>query len=261
MGGLADKKGVAPFLTALNGSLLKNRIIMMKKKTENKYTFVKQLLVLPLLAILVMGLSNKEVKTEIVSTDNQVEILNAEKVIKGKVTDPNGDPVSGSSMIVKGKTIGTITNAEGNYEINLDEENETLVFVMVGFEKQEISVDGKTEMNVKLTVENQAKKDEIKVSGYGTQNDTENKKYKYEVKGKVSNEQDEPIPGAAILLKGKTIGTVTNMQGEYELGMNEKNEILVFSMVGYEVKEVPANEKKKINVKLISNKNPNKPKP
>ncbi len=82
---LADKQGVAPFLTALNGSQLKNRIIMMKKKTENKYALVKQLVVLPLLAILVMGLSNKEVKTEVVksthgfsiadSTINDVEVI------------------------------------------------------------------------------------------------------------------------------------------------------------------------------------------
>ncbi len=66
---LADKEGIAPFLTALNGSQLKNRIIMMKKKTENKYALLKQLVVLPLLAILVMGLSNKEVKTNILKSD------------------------------------------------------------------------------------------------------------------------------------------------------------------------------------------------
>jgi TonB family protein len=65
---LADKKGVAPFLTALNGSQLKNRIIMMKKKTENKFAPLKQLVILPLLAVLVMGLSNKEVKTEIIQS-------------------------------------------------------------------------------------------------------------------------------------------------------------------------------------------------
>ncbi|MBN1985041.1 MAG: hypothetical protein JW761_01995, partial [Prolixibacteraceae bacterium] len=67
---LADKKGVAPFLTALNGSQLKNRIIMMKKKTENRYSLVKQLVVLPLLAILVMGLSNKKVEPKIVDAEN-----------------------------------------------------------------------------------------------------------------------------------------------------------------------------------------------
>jgi TonB-dependent SusC/RagA subfamily outer membrane receptor len=74
---LADKQGIAPFLTALNGSQLKNRIVMMKKKTENKYAFVKQLVVLPLLAVLVMGLSNREVKTEFVETETQPEIYNS----------------------------------------------------------------------------------------------------------------------------------------------------------------------------------------
>lgn len=70
MVGLAHKKGVAPFLTALNGSKLKTRIIMMKKKNENRYVLLKQLLVLPLLAVLTMSLSNKEVKTEILSAEN-----------------------------------------------------------------------------------------------------------------------------------------------------------------------------------------------
>jgi hypothetical protein len=71
---LADKKGVAPFLTALNGSQLKNRILMMKKKTENRFAFLKQLVLLPLLAVLVMGLSNREVKTEFVQQQNEFSL-------------------------------------------------------------------------------------------------------------------------------------------------------------------------------------------
>lgn len=66
---LADKKGVAPFLTALNGSQLKTRIIMMKKKTENKFAIVKQLTVIPLLTLLIIGLSNKEFRAEIVNPE------------------------------------------------------------------------------------------------------------------------------------------------------------------------------------------------
>nr|WP_319572726.1 carboxypeptidase-like regulatory domain-containing protein [uncultured Draconibacterium sp.] len=75
MVGLAHKKGVAPFLTALNGSQLKNRIIMMKKKTENRYGLLKQLVVLPLLAILIMGLSNKEVRTEVLHYSGQLKVV------------------------------------------------------------------------------------------------------------------------------------------------------------------------------------------
>ena len=75
MVGLAHKEGIAPFLTAMNGSQLKNRIVMMKKKTRNKYALLKQLLVLPLLAVLTMSLANKEVKTEIVEPAKQIKIV------------------------------------------------------------------------------------------------------------------------------------------------------------------------------------------
>ena len=83
---LADKEGVASFLIALNGSQLKNRIIMMKKKTESKYTFLKQLILLPLLAILVMGLSGKKEETRIIYPEisnseisNQLSTLSSNK--------------------------------------------------------------------------------------------------------------------------------------------------------------------------------------
>jgi TonB family protein len=71
---LADKKGVAPFLTALNGSQLKNRIIMMKKIANNRYGFLKQLVILPLLAVLIMGLSERVVKTEFIQEHQSIQI-------------------------------------------------------------------------------------------------------------------------------------------------------------------------------------------
>lgn len=68
---------------------------MMKKKTENKYAFVKQLVVLPLLAVLVMGLSNKVEKTELIHEDPQtIEIKNSDSsnfrvIIDGEVIPTN----------------------------------------------------------------------------------------------------------------------------------------------------------------------------
>ncbi|MCK3683545.1 M56 family metallopeptidase [Maribellus sp. YY47] len=149
MVGLADKKGVAPFLTALNGSQLKNRIIMMKQKSDNKYPLLKQLVVLPLLAILIMGLSNKEVKTELVQSNLSTEITRPEKTITGKITDEKGKPLAGTAVLVKGTTIGTVADADGNYKIDTNE-TATLVFMLPGFEKEEMGVDGSKELNVTL---------------------------------------------------------------------------------------------------------------
>ena len=118
---LADKKGVAPFLTALNGSQLKNRIIIMKQKTENRYTFLKQLIVLPLLAILVMGLSNKEVRTEIIQTKNSIEKyqLSDNSDIRSIIINVNGEiiPTDDSRLktlnLSKGFDSGIIIEALG----------------------------------------------------------------------------------------------------------------------------------------------------
>ena len=86
---LADKSGVTPFLNSLNGSQLKNRIIMMKSKKDNKYAIVKQLAVIPLLAFLVVTLANREVKSEVVPaiSQNNVNLENNALLSSDKINE------------------------------------------------------------------------------------------------------------------------------------------------------------------------------
>lgn len=148
---MANTQGPGTFLTAINSSDLKTRIKMMKMKTENKYAFVKKLVVLPLLAILVMGLSNKEVKTEILPI-NKTEIRKG-KIIKGKVTDEKGILIEGASVEVKGKKYGVITDKIGNYKIEIEPNDETLIYGYLYHDKKEVKIDGKTEINVQLNTD------------------------------------------------------------------------------------------------------------
>lgn len=60
---LAGKREMAPFLNALNGNDLKSRIIMMTQKTENRNSVIRKLMVVPLTALLITGLSAREYKT------------------------------------------------------------------------------------------------------------------------------------------------------------------------------------------------------
>lgn len=53
------------------------------------------------------------------------------------------------------------------------------------------------------------------------------------LQGKLVDEKGEPLPFASVYFKGSTIGTSTNLQGDFELPNNEKYDILVFSAVGY----------------------------
>jgi bla regulator protein BlaR1 len=187
---LADKQGIAPFLNALNGSQLKNRIVMMKKKTENKYAFVKQLAVLPLLAILVMGLSNKEVKTEIIQTAVKakitgVSVVEKETKVSGKVIDEKGKPLAGVTVIIKGKTTGTITDNKGNFKLLIDDKAETLIFSLNGFESVETAAGhGETQViELELKADKKAKSDEVVVVGYGSTENQQSQNGGYTISG------------------------------------------------------------------------------
>lgn len=71
------------------------------------------------------------------------------------------------------------------------------------------------------------------------------------VKGKITDsENGEGIPGVSITVKGTTKGTVSDPTGNYAIAVAEKNAILVFSYVGYEIQEVPLNNRVLLNVSL-----------
>ncbi|HYG37999.1 MAG TPA: TonB-dependent receptor [Cytophagales bacterium] len=72
------------------------------------------------------------------------------------------------------------------------------------------------------------------------------------VKGKVQdNETGEGLPGVSVVLKGTTIGSVTDVNGEYSLNVPDEKGVLVFSFIGYTSEEVPVNNNTVINVSLL----------
>ena len=88
--------------------------------------------------------------------------------ITGTVRDAKGSPIPGASVVLKGTTTGTSTDAQGVFRINLPTGNETLVVSSVGFIKQEVVVGGRTTVDVTLAEET-SKLNEVVVVGYGTQ--------------------------------------------------------------------------------------------
>lgn len=98
-----------------------------------------------------------------------VSAISAQKItISGKVTDEMKDPIIGATVSVKGdNTAGTITDLDGNYFLEADSKS-TLVFSFIGYETQEISVNGKTQINVSLKEES-VMLAEVVAIGYGVQ--------------------------------------------------------------------------------------------
>lgn len=94
-----------------------------------------------------------------------------QKSVSGKVTDSAGGSLPGVSVVVKGTTMGVITDMEGNYTLSKVPENSTLQFSFVGMKTQEIPVANKTTINVSL-IEETIGLEEVVAVGYGTQKTT-----------------------------------------------------------------------------------------
>jgi TonB-dependent starch-binding outer membrane protein SusC len=89
-----------------------------------------------------------------------------QRTITGKVTDVTGSPLPGVSVVAKGTTNGTATDAEGSYRINVEKGN-ILVFNFVGLSTQEIITGNRVVINVEMA-ENPTLLNEVVVTGYNT---------------------------------------------------------------------------------------------
>ncbi|MEQ9441329.1 MAG: TonB-dependent receptor [Cyclobacteriaceae bacterium] len=92
-----------------------------------------------------------------------------EKTLTGQVTDmETDDPLPGVNVVVKGTTIGTVTDIEGNYRLTVEDNVETLVFSSVGYTSEEVTIGNQTVINLSLAPDIQSLS-EVVVVGYGTQ--------------------------------------------------------------------------------------------
>ena len=89
------------------------------------------------------------------------------KKITGTIVDDNGEPVIGANVSIKGSTVGTITDIDGNFSLDAMS-GATLLISYIGYETQEITVSNQSVYNIKLSEDTQAL-DEVVVVGYGTQ--------------------------------------------------------------------------------------------
>ncbi|MEJ7693861.1 TonB-dependent receptor, partial [Daejeonella sp.] len=86
--------------------------------------------------------------------------------VTGRVTDENNQPLIGVSVSVKGTTLGTATDENGNYRISVDDDNGVLVFRYIGFKSIERSTGSNSVLNVTMSEDNEAL-NEVVVIGYG----------------------------------------------------------------------------------------------
>ncbi|WKN33909.1 TonB-dependent receptor [Porifericola rhodea] len=140
-------------------------------------------------------------------------------VVSGTVTDQaDGGALPGVNVLVKGTTIGTVTDIEGKYSIEVQSTDAVLVFSSIGYTPQEVPVNGRSVINLAM-VEDVQSLEEIVVVGYGSQ-------LKKEVTGAVQTVdatelKDVPVSQITQKLQGKLAGVQINQTtGKPGQGMN-----------------------------------------
>lgn len=91
-----------------------------------------------------------------------------ERIIKGVVTDETGIPAPGVSILVKGTTVGTTTNMNGEYTLKVPLSTASITFSYIGYTTTEVKYNGNPVVNIKLEPNTISLKETV-VVGYGTQ--------------------------------------------------------------------------------------------
>lgn len=126
------------------------------------------------------------------------------EIVTGTVTEAESDELlTGVNVLVKGTTIGTSTNIDGQYELDVPSLQDTLVFSFIGYESLEVPIDGRTTIDVALESQS-IMGEELIVVGYGTQQARD-------VTGSISTVSSEDLNPVAMssvnqMLRGKAAG-------------------------------------------------------
>jgi len=173
----------------------------MKKNVKNLLLATKLTLILVCFAGLYSGFG--------ATPGNESSEQQQTKVITGKVTDDTQQALPGASVVVKGTTVGIITDIDGKFSLRVPENAKTLVVSFVGMIPQEIEIGSKTTFNV-LLVQETIGLEEVVAVGYGTVR-------KKDLTGSVSSVNSAKLAerssfSAAQAMQGKAAGVVVQQQ-------------------------------------------------
>lgn len=91
-----------------------------------------------------------------------------DKILKGNVTSSEGEALTGATVVVKETGQGTVTDVDGSFSVVVPDEGDyTLVVSYVGYQTEEVDINGRSQINIELLL-SISKLDEVVVLGYGT---------------------------------------------------------------------------------------------
>jgi TonB-linked SusC/RagA family outer membrane protein len=147
--------------------------------------------------------------------------------ITGTVTDATtGEPLPGVNIVIKGSTIGVISDMNGNYSIEVPGTDAILVFSFIGYLQEEVAVSGQSSINIGLSPDIK-KLDEVVVIGYGTvkKKDLTGSVASANIKDFEKSPNTNLIQSLQGIVPGLNIGQVTSAGATPDISIRGKNTI------------------------------------
>ncbi len=148
--------------------------------------------------------------------------------VRGKVVDEAQLPLPGVNVIVKGSTIGTTTDFDGNYSITIPNNSSQLVFSYIGYVSQTLAVTS-SNLNVYLKEDNQTL-DEVVVVGYGS---SKRKSISSALEGKVAGLRKSETSSLQIPSEQVVKQTTIDFEIDIPYSIKSDNKSYAVDMVGY----------------------------
>ena len=141
-----------------------------------------------------------------ISFNNAIYATEFQQVaVGGTITDLQGAPLVGVTVVVKGSTAGTLSDANGKYSLSNVSQNATLIFSFIGMTTQEIQLNGRVQLNV-VMAEAAIGLNEVVVIGYGTTKQAD-------LTGAVSQVSATVLQSRPMVTLGQGLqGTISNLQ-------------------------------------------------
>ncbi len=184
--------------------------------------------------------------------------LSAQTNVTGKVINEDDDPLVGANVLVKGTTVGSLTDTDGEFTLTSIAEDAVLVVSYLGYVKKEVLVNNQSELTIQLEVD-ETSLDEVVVMGYGTQK-------KSDVTGSVAKVDAEelmerPVTNVTQALQGRVAGVeVLNtspapgnnarirIRGINSLNTNKEPLVVVDGIIGVDLGVINPNDIESLEV-------------
>jgi TonB-linked SusC/RagA family outer membrane protein len=147
-------------------------------------------------------LAESKLTNNIINSDLKLEMFQLK--ISGKVVDGSGTPLAGVNVLLKGTSTGTITDLDGNFNIEIEKGDATLIFSYLGYISQEVEVGTQTQINITLN-EDVTALGEVVVTALGIEKSSKSLSYSAQ---QISNDEVSSVKDVSMInsLTGKVAG-------------------------------------------------------